>query len=105
MPDQEQLDECLGALEALHGSAGNGKLRELLGWDEGSSGAVKTELVAKRILVTGRERGDAATSLSGRTFWLARQDLPPLAGLLQRPSATHLCSPTQASRTILRWGA
>ena len=31
--DDQQL-ELLGALEALGGSAGNGRLRDLLGWDE-----------------------------------------------------------------------
>jgi len=34
METNDQQQELLGALEALGGSAGNGKLRELLGWDE-----------------------------------------------------------------------
>jgi glutamine cyclotransferase len=55
MPDPDQLDEFLGALEALQGQAGNGRLRELLGWDEGSYDAAKAELVAKGIVVNGRE--------------------------------------------------
>lgn len=41
MADQAQLDECLGGLEALGGSSGNGRLRDLLGWDEASSDGVK----------------------------------------------------------------
>lgn len=57
MPAEEQLDEFLGALEALHGHSGNGKLRELLGWDEASYDAVKAELVSRRIVVPGRGKG------------------------------------------------
>jgi type I restriction enzyme M protein len=37
--DDQQL-ELLGALEALGGSAGNGKLRDRLGWDEATYVAV-----------------------------------------------------------------
>ena len=50
-------DELLGALEALGGSAGNGKLRELLGWDEATYDAVKTSLVSAGRLQPGRGRG------------------------------------------------
>jgi hypothetical protein len=50
--DQEALqEEFLGGLEALGGSAGNGRLRELLGWEEGPYEAVKASLLA-----TGRLR-------------------------------------------------
>ncbi|MCX5952798.1 MAG: class I SAM-dependent DNA methyltransferase [Cyanobacteria bacterium] len=54
--DDQQL-ELLGALEALGGSAGNGKLRELLGWDEATYEAVKAPLVASGQLQPGRGRG------------------------------------------------
>lgn len=57
MADQEQLDDFLGGLEALGGSAGNGKLRQLLGWDEASYNSVKAALIAKGILVPGPGRG------------------------------------------------
>jgi len=57
MADQGQLDEFLGALEALGGSAGNAKLRDLLGWDEATYDSVKDVLVDKAILVPGRGRG------------------------------------------------
>ena len=57
MADQGQLDEFLGALEALGGSAGNGKLRDLLGWDEATYDSVKDVLIDKAILVPGRGRG------------------------------------------------
>ena len=54
--DDQQL-ELLGALEALGGSAGNGKLRDLLGWDEATYDAVKAPLVASGQLQPGRGRG------------------------------------------------
>jgi type I restriction enzyme M protein len=54
--DDQQL-EPLGALEALGGSAGNGKLRDLLGWDEATYEAVKAPLVASGLLQPGRGRG------------------------------------------------
>jgi type I restriction enzyme M protein len=61
--DDQQL-EFLGALEALGGSAGNGKLRELLGWDEATYETVKNVLVASGQLQTGRGRG-GSVSLAG----------------------------------------
>jgi type I restriction enzyme M protein len=61
--DDQQLD-FLGALEALGGSAGNGKLRELLGWDEATYETVKEVLVASGQLQTGRGRG-GSVSLTG----------------------------------------
>jgi type I restriction enzyme M protein len=62
-PDDQQL-ELLGALKALGGSAGNGRLRELLGWDEGTYEVVKAPLIATGNLITGRGRG-GSVSLAG----------------------------------------
>ncbi|MEB3185101.1 MAG: type I restriction-modification system subunit M N-terminal domain-containing protein, partial [Cyanobacteriota bacterium] len=64
METSEQQQELLGALEALGGSAGNGKLRELLGWDESTYDAVRSALVAAGRLVPGRGRG-GSLSLAG----------------------------------------
>jgi type I restriction enzyme M protein len=64
MGADDQPLEFLGALEALGGSAGNGKLRELLGWDEATYEAVKERLVASGLLQTGRGRG-GSVSLAG----------------------------------------
>ena len=61
--DDQQL-ELLGALEALGGSAGNGKLRDLLGWDEATYDAVKGPLIATGQLQSGRGRG-GSVSLTG----------------------------------------
>jgi len=53
--DQEALQEdFLGALQALGGSAGNGRLRELLTWEEATYEAVKASLLASGQLRRGR---------------------------------------------------
>jgi ATP-dependent DNA helicase RecG len=60
-PPEDDLDdqqsELLSALSALGGSAGNGSLRQLLGWPEDVYEAVKTPLVSSGFLVPGRGRG------------------------------------------------
>ncbi len=58
--DDQQL-ELLGALEALGGSAGNGRLRDLLGWDEATYEAVKGPLIATGQLQSGRGRGGSVS--------------------------------------------
>lgn len=63
--DDELQDEFLGALTALGGSAGNGRLREVLAWDEASYDAVKTELLRRGLIVPGRGRG-GSVSLADR---------------------------------------
>lgn len=65
MGADEQQQELLGALEALGGSAGNGRLRELLGWDEASYEAVKAQLLASGQLVPGRGRGGSVSLSDG----------------------------------------
>jgi type I restriction enzyme M protein len=65
MGGDEQLQELLGALEALGGSAGNGRLRELLGWDEASYDAAKAQLLASGQLVPGRGRGGSVSLSNG----------------------------------------
>jgi type I restriction enzyme M protein len=62
--DEQQL-ELLGALEALGGSAGNGKLRDLLGWDEGTYETVKGALLASGQLRPGRGRGGSVNLADG----------------------------------------
>jgi len=54
MPDQEQLDDCLEALESAGSPARNTVLREQLGWEEAVYEEVKAELVRKGIVVRGR---------------------------------------------------
>ena len=52
-----ELDEFLGALTTLGGSAGNGRLREVLEWDEASYESVKAVLIGRGLVVPGRGRG------------------------------------------------
>lgn len=54
MPDQEQLDDFLEALESAGSPARNTALREQLGWEEAVYEEVKAELVRKGIVVRGR---------------------------------------------------
>jgi hypothetical protein len=58
-------DEFLGALAALGGSAGNGRLRETLEWDEASYEAVKVDLQSRRLIVPGRGRGGSVALADG----------------------------------------
>jgi type I restriction enzyme M protein len=55
--NDDLADEFLGALAALGGSAGNGRLRETLEWDEASYEVVKGDLLSRRLIVPGRGRG------------------------------------------------
>lgn len=64
--DPETLqEEFLGALEALGGSAGNGRLRELLTWEEAPYEAVKASLLASGQLRLGRGRGGSVSLADG----------------------------------------
>jgi type I restriction enzyme M protein len=64
--DQEALQEdFLGALQALGGSAGNGRLRELLSWEEAPYEAVKASLLASGQLRLGRGRGGSVSLADG----------------------------------------
>jgi type I restriction enzyme M protein len=78
--DDQQL-ELLGALEALGGSAGNGKLRDLLGWDEATYDAVKAPLVASGQLQPGRGR-------SGSLSLADEADAGSSAAADRRPAAS-----------------
>ncbi|MHA3960859.1 type I restriction-modification system subunit M [Synechococcus sp. LTW-G] len=73
-----ELDEFLGALAALGGSAGNGRLREVLEWDEASYEAVKTVLVGRGLVVPGRGRGGsvALAGEGGATAGLSDSEPP-----------------------------
>jgi type I restriction enzyme M protein len=57
MADQAQKDRFIEALTELGGSAGNGRLREALQWDEATYNAAKEDLVAEGAITQGRGRG------------------------------------------------
>ena len=63
--NDDLADELLGALTALGGSAGNGRLRETLEWDEASYEAVKSDLLNRRLIVPGRGRGGSVALADG----------------------------------------
>ena len=57
MTDRAQKDTFVAALTALGGSAGNGKLRDALGWDVTTYEAVKQALIDDGAIIPGRGRG------------------------------------------------
>jgi len=57
MADQARKDRFVAALTALGGSAGNGKLREALGWDAPTYDSVRKALLDDGAIVPGRGRG------------------------------------------------
>jgi len=61
MPDQDQLDDFLQALEAAGSPAKNPVLRQVLGWEEGLYEEVKAQLVDRGIVVRGRGRSDSVS--------------------------------------------
>jgi type I restriction enzyme M protein len=75
MPDQQHKEALLSALAAHGGSAGNGKLREFLTWDEATYASVKDELIARGDIVPGRGRG-GSVSIAARATALARASGP-----------------------------
>lgn len=63
--DGDLYDEFLGALAALGGSAGNGRLRDVLEWDDARYDAVKAELLNRGLIVPGRGRGGSVALADG----------------------------------------
>ncbi len=78
MADQAQKDRFVAALTELGGSAGNGRLRETLQWDEAAYNAVKDELVAEGVVTPGRGRG-GSVSLGGAVEVEAEEPAPVAA--------------------------
>ena len=63
--DNDLQDEFLGALTALGGSAGKGRLRDVLEWEEASYDAVKAQLLSRGLIVPGRGRGGSVALAGG----------------------------------------
>ena len=61
MTTKSQRERYVATLEKLGGSAGNGRLREQLGWDEGAYAEVKAALVAEGVVAPGRGRGGSVS--------------------------------------------
>lgn len=75
MADQAQKDRFVAALTTLGGSAGNGRLREALQWDEATYAIVKDALVAEGLVTPGRGRG-GSVSLGGAAEAEAEETAP-----------------------------
>jgi len=58
-PIRPKKDRFVAALTEFGGSAGNGRLREALRWDEATYNSVKDQLVAEGVVATGRGRGES----------------------------------------------
>ena len=94
MPDQDQLNDFLEALEELGSPAKNPVLRVALGWDEPLYEEVKAELVAKGIVVRGRGRSDSVSLVGAEpVVQQATQANPPAMGKLP-PTAQPRTNPS-----------
>jgi type I restriction enzyme M protein len=98
----DEQQELLGALEALGGSAGNGRLRELLGWDEASYDAVKAQLLASGQLVPGRGRGGSVSLSNGdRATHPAAASAEPSTKTMPSPQAVASPGPQPTGKQNL----
>jgi recombinational DNA repair ATPase RecF len=61
LPDGNEEVRFLDALRAQGGSSGNQSLRNILGWEEGGYEQVKAQLIAKKMISTGRGRGGSVS--------------------------------------------
>lgn len=86
MADQAQKDMFVAALTRSGGSAGNGRLREALQWDEALYSAVKGELIAEGVVTSGRGRG-GSVSLGNAAEIEAEEPAP--APVRAKPARTN----------------
>jgi type I restriction enzyme M protein len=84
--DSETRDKFLTALAALGGSAGNGRLREALSWDEATYDTVRSALIADGRVTPGRGRG-GSVSLTGAAGAPAAEAAPAQAR--ERPTGPN----------------
>ena len=87
MVSQERRDQFVAALRTLGGSAGNGRLREQLGWEDDQYRAVHAALTQDGTVVPGRGRGG---SVSLSTTWATP---PPPAEDAPAPQEKPLPAP------------
>ena len=66
MMDKAQTERFVEPLKRLGGSAGNGRLREALRWDEPSYLAIKSALIHEGIVAPGRGRGGSVVAAEVR---------------------------------------
>ena len=76
MADQVQTDQFIETLKQLGGSAGNGRLREALRWDEQTYSAIKSALIHEGVVASGRGRGGSVALIDYKSD--GRQSLDDL---------------------------
>jgi len=74
---QSLRDRFIAVLTELGGSAGNGRLRETLGWAEATYDAVKEELIGDGAVTPGRGRGGSVAIVAAAETALAVPAKPP----------------------------
>ena len=100
MSRQSSRDKFIAALTELGGSAGNGKLRDRLGWAEAAYDNVKEALLAEGAIMPGRGRGGSVALVepSGAAIPLAVESTPPLA------AASTVAPPSKPARANNKGG-
>ena len=85
---RENLRErFIGALDALGGSAGNGRLQAELGWQDDTYGSVHAALVADGTVVKGRGRGGSVSLASTGGARRSAPAEPPISAQEERAAA------------------
>jgi type I restriction enzyme M protein len=92
MANQARKDKFLAVLAELGGSAGNGRLREALQWQEATYDSVKEDLVADGLVTLGRGRGGSvaladAAEVEAEQPAPAAVDIKPVATKSARPNS------------------
>jgi type I restriction enzyme M protein len=73
---QALRDRFVAVLTGLGGSAGNGRLRDTLGWAETTYDAVKAELIADGFVTPGRGRGGSVSLADAKKAEAVQAKLP-----------------------------
>lgn len=94
MAGQARKDKFVAVLTELGGSAGNGRLREALQWQEATYNAVKDDLVADGIIIPGRGRGGSVTLQTADVTEVAK----PAAIAAPAPTSSAKPSPVKPAR-------
>jgi hypothetical protein len=97
MPKSTQRKQFLDALSQLGGSAGNGSLREQLGWDEHLYAQVRAALVEEGVVTAGRGRG-------GSVHMVSPAPAEPQLSAAERPAVVTQPRAAKSSRAEKRDG-
>jgi type I restriction enzyme M protein len=103
--EQESHAAFLGALKALGGSAGNGRLRELLEWDEATYQQVKASLEASRAVIPGRGRGGSVALASSNGAECQAQEPMPAGPSTANGAGVAASSPAKGSTGVTTYEA